>query len=132
MDNGVSGLLTILTILVLSTEIILFEPHVPNIAYKEVESIGYIFSIGAVGAILGAILYQNKLKDEPSKDLLFWIQLFFDLEGMLDLILVLRMNLKFWMSDYLFIVIGEAIYQMIGRLKWMPFFIGCNALSFGY
>ncbi|KAH1120259.1 hypothetical protein J1N35_003419 [Gossypium stocksii] len=172
--KGVSGLLTISAALVLSTGIVLFEPVISNIAYKDVvffspsllnlmchtvnyfsliqvsqklfdagkamwttlkcpqvwwpclymnlsfvmclnineglvstlkfspssqESIGYIFSIGAVGAILGAILYQNKLKDEPFRDLLLWIQLFFDLKGMLDLILVLRMNLKFWISN---------------------------------
>ncbi|KAK8597415.1 hypothetical protein V6N13_094827 [Hibiscus sabdariffa] len=87
------------------------------------ETIGYIFSIGAVGAILGAILYQNKLKDEPFRDLLFWIQLFYGLTGMLDLMLVLRINLKFGVPDYLFVVIGEAATQMIWRLKWMPLLV---------
>ncbi|XP_022750345.1 probable folate-biopterin transporter 2 [Durio zibethinus] len=87
------------------------------------ETIGYIFSIGAVGAVLGAILYQNMLKDHPFRDLLFWIQLFFGLAGMLDLMLVLRINLKFGIPDYLFVVIGEAVTQMIGRLKWMPLLV---------
>ncbi|KAK8505433.1 hypothetical protein V6N13_045871 [Hibiscus sabdariffa] len=87
------------------------------------ESIGYIFSIGAVGAILGAILYQNKLKDEPFRDLLFWIQLFYGLEGMLDLMLVLRINMKFGIPDYLFVMIGEAATQLIWRLKWMPLLV---------
>lgn len=87
------------------------------------ETIGYIFSIGAVGAILGAILYQNMLKDHPFRDLLFWIQLFYGLAGMLDLMLVLRVNLKFGIPDYLFVVIGEAVSQMIARLKWMPLLV---------
>ncbi|KAF5456837.1 hypothetical protein F2P56_026273 [Juglans regia] len=87
------------------------------------ESVGYMFSIGSVGSLLGAILYQNFLKDYPFRDLLFWTQLLFGLSGMLDLILVLRLNLKFGMSDYFFIVIDESVYQMIGRLKWMPLLV---------
>ena len=63
------------------------------------------------------------LKDHPFRDLLFWIQLFFGLAGMLDLMLVLRVNLKFGIPDYLFVVIGEAVSQIIGRLKWMPLLV---------
>ncbi|KAB1204786.1 putative folate-biopterin transporter 2 [Morella rubra] len=87
------------------------------------EKVGYIFSIGSVGSLLGAILYQNYLKDYPFRDLLFWTQLLFGISGMLDLILVLRLNLRFGMSDYFFIVIDESVYQMIGRLKWMPLLV---------
>ena len=87
------------------------------------ETVGFIFSIGSVGSLLGAILYQNVLKDYPFRDLLFWTQLLFGLSGMLDLILVFRLNLKYGISDYFFIVIDESVYQMIGRLKWMPLLV---------
>lgn len=87
------------------------------------ESVGFIFSIGSVGALLGAILYQNVLKDHPFQNLLFWTQLLFGLSGMLDLMLVLRLNLKFGIPDYFFIVIDESVSQMTGRLKWMPLLV---------
>jgi hypothetical protein len=87
------------------------------------EKVGYIFSIGSAGSLLGAILYQNVLKDHPFRDLCFWTQLLFGLSGMLDLILVFRLNLKFGISDYFFIVIDESVHQMIGRLKWMPLLV---------
>ncbi|KAE8056239.1 hypothetical protein FH972_013028 [Carpinus fangiana] len=87
------------------------------------EKVGYILSIGSAGSLLGAILYQNVLKDHPFRDLCFWTQLLFGLSGMLDLILVFRLNLKFGISDYFFIVIDESVYQMIGRLKWMPLLV---------
>lgn len=87
------------------------------------KTIGYIFSIGSVGSLLGAIFYQYTLKDHPFRDLLFWTQLFYGLSGMLDLILVLRINLKSGIPDYVFIVIAEAVSQMIGRLKWMPLLV---------
>jgi hypothetical protein len=87
------------------------------------EKVGYIFSIGSAGSLLGAILYQNVLKDHPFRNLCFWTQLLFGLSGMLDLILVFRLNLKFGISDYFFIVIDESVYQMIGRLKWMPLLV---------
>lgn len=87
------------------------------------ENVGFIFSIGSVGSLLGAILYQYSLKDHPFRDLLFWTQLLFGLSGMLDLILVLRLNLKFSLPDYFFVVIGESVSQMIARLKWMPLLV---------
>lgn len=87
------------------------------------ETVGFIFSIGSIGSLLGALLYQNVLKDHPFRNLLFWIQLLFGLSGMLDLMLVLRLNLKFGIPDYFFIVIDESVSQMIGRLKWMPLLV---------
>lgn len=87
------------------------------------ENVGFIFSVGSVGSLLGALLYQNVLKDHLFRDLLFWTQLFYGLSGMLDLMLVLRMNLRFGMPDYFFVVIDECVTQMIGRLKWMPLLV---------
>lgn len=84
---------------------------------------GFIFSIGSVGSLLGAVLYQYGLKDHPFRDLLFWTQLLYGLSGMLDLMLVLRLNLKFGLPDYFFVVIDESVSQMIGRLKWMPLLV---------
>lgn len=87
------------------------------------ETVGYLFSIGSVGSLLGALLYQHSLKDHPFRDLLLWTQLSFGLSGMLDLVLVLRLNLKFGLPDYFFAVIDEWVSQMVGRLKWMPLLV---------
>ncbi|KAM7255683.1 hypothetical protein ACFE04_008581 [Oxalis oulophora] len=87
------------------------------------EAVGYIFSIGSVGALLGAILYQNVLKDCPFRDLLFWTQLLYALSGMLDFMLVLRLNLDLGIPDYFFVVIDASVSQMINRLKWMPLLV---------
>ncbi|KAF5196205.1 Folate-biopterin transporter 1 protein [Thalictrum thalictroides] len=87
------------------------------------ENIGFMLSIGSVGSLLGVLLYQNVLKDHPFRGLLFWAQLLYGVAGMLDLILVLRLNLKFGIPDYVFAVIDESVSQMIGRLKWMPLLV---------
>lgn len=87
------------------------------------ETVGFIFSVGSVGSLLGALLYQNVLKDHPFRDLLFWTQLLYGLSGMLDLALVLRLNLKVGIPDYFFIVIDESVSQLINRLKWMPLLV---------
>lgn len=87
------------------------------------EAVGYISSIGAIGSLLGALLYQYGLKDYPFRQMLFWTQLLYGLSGMLDLILVMRLNLKVGLPDYLFIVIDESVSQLIGRLKWMPLLV---------
>ncbi|GLU01232.1 hypothetical protein SLE2022_185450 [Rubroshorea leprosula] len=87
------------------------------------ETVGYISSVGSLGALLGALLYQNVLKNHPFRDLLFWTQLLYGLSGMMDLILVLRLNLKFAIPDYFFVVIDEGVSGMINRLKWMPLLV---------
>lgn len=87
------------------------------------ENVGFIFSIGSVGSLLGALLYQYVLKDHQFRDLLFWTQLIFSLSGMLDFLLVLRLNLKFGIPDFFFIVIDESVHQLVNRLKWMPLLV---------
>lgn len=87
------------------------------------EIVGSIYSIGALGSLFGVLLYQNTLKNHPFRDLLFWTQLLHGASGMLDLVLVLRVNLKLHIPDFLFIVIDEGISHMIGRIKWMPLLV---------
>ncbi|XP_039142294.1 LOW QUALITY PROTEIN: probable folate-biopterin transporter 2 [Dioscorea cayenensis subsp. rotundata] len=87
------------------------------------ETVGFIFSVGSVGSLIGVLIYQNILKDYPFRTLLFWAQLLSSFSGMLDLILVSRLNLKLGIPDYFFIVIDESISQMISRIKWMPILV---------
>ncbi|MCD7454024.1 hypothetical protein HAX54_023291 [Datura stramonium] len=87
------------------------------------EYIGYISAVASIGSLLGAILYQYGLKDHSFRDLLFWTQLMFGLSGMLDLVLVLRLNLKLGIPDYFFMVMDASVSQMVGRLKWMPLLV---------
>ncbi|KAH9760272.1 putative folate-biopterin transporter 2 [Citrus sinensis] len=87
------------------------------------ETVGFVLSVGPVGSILAAILYQNSLKDYPFQDVLFWAQLLSGLSGMLDLLLVLRLNLKFGIPDFVALVIDEGISRMVGQLKWMPLLV---------
>ncbi|KAF2599869.1 hypothetical protein F2Q68_00012310 [Brassica cretica] len=148
---GVFGLLTLPFALVSVVGIVFSESHVPGFSYKQVNqrftdagramwrtmkcsdvwrpclymyiSLALSLNIHEVGSILGATLYQLVLKDHPFRGLCLWTQLLFALSGMLDLILVLRLNLKFGLPDYLFIVVDEVVSQMIGRLKWMPLLV---------
>uniref|UniRef100_A0A1D1Z7L6 General alpha-glucoside permease n=2 Tax=Anthurium amnicola TaxID=1678845 RepID=A0A1D1Z7L6_9ARAE len=87
------------------------------------ETVGFMFSIGSVGSLLGVLLYQNVLKDYSFRALLFWSQLLYGFSGMLDLALVLRLNLKVGIPDYFFFVIDDSVTQMIGRIKWMPLLV---------
>ncbi|KAH9624979.1 hypothetical protein KSS87_005261 [Heliosperma pusillum] len=87
------------------------------------EFVGYILSVGSAGALMGSLLFQYALKDHPFRDLCFWSQLSLGLSGMLDLILVLRLNLRIGVPDHFFAVIDEFALQFIGRLKWLPFLV---------
>ncbi|KAM3308043.1 putative folate-biopterin transporter 3 isoform X1 [Capsicum chacoense] len=87
------------------------------------EMVGSISSVGAVGSLLGVLLYQNAFKNHPFRGLLFWTQLLYGASGLLDLILLSRVNLKFGIPDYVVVVGDAAFTQMIGRLKWMPLLV---------
>ncbi|KAG2723279.1 hypothetical protein I3760_02G163200 [Carya illinoinensis] len=87
------------------------------------EVVGSISAIGAVGSLFGVLIYQNLLRNKPFRGILFWLQLLYGASGLLDLVLVLRINLKIGVPDYFFAVIDAAISLMIGRIKWMPLLV---------
>ncbi|KAL2462229.1 putative folate-biopterin transporter 3 [Abeliophyllum distichum] len=87
------------------------------------EMVGSISAVGAIGSLLGVLLYQNAFRNYPFRHVLFWAQLLYGLSGMLDLILVLRINLRFGVPDYVVVVIDAAVSHMISRLKWMPLLV---------
>ncbi|XP_050218033.1 probable folate-biopterin transporter 2 isoform X2 [Mercurialis annua] len=87
------------------------------------EMVGFIFAVGSVGSLLAAIIYQNVLKDYPFRDLLFWSQLLLGLSGMLELIVVMRLNLKMGIPDYVLIVIDECVFRLVINLKWLPLLV---------
>lgn len=87
------------------------------------EIVGTISSVGAVGYFLGVLLYQNAFRNHPFRFVLFWSQLLYGASGLLDLILVLRVNLQFGIPDYVAAVCDAAISHMIGRLRWMPLLV---------
>ncbi|PWA85502.1 major facilitator superfamily protein [Artemisia annua] len=87
------------------------------------EVIGSIFSVDAVRSLLGVLLYQNVFRNHPFHSVLFWTQLLYGASSLLDLVLVLRLNLKFGLPDYIFVVMDELVSKMIGRLKWMPLLV---------
>ncbi|KAL4584633.1 hypothetical protein LXL04_009239 [Taraxacum kok-saghyz] len=87
------------------------------------EVIGSIFSVGAIGSLLGVLLYQNVFRNHAFRGVLFWTQLLFGASSLLDLVLVLRLNLIIGVPDYIFVVMDEAVSKMIARLKWMPLLV---------
>lgn len=75
------------------------------------------------GSLLGLLLYQKVLKDYPYRGVLFWAQLLHGIIGMLDLILVLRLNLKLGVPDKYFVVLDEIVSKCTGRIKRMPLLV---------
>lgn len=87
------------------------------------EFVGVIYAIGAMASIVGVLIYHKILKDYPFRNLLFFAQLLYGLSGMLDLIFVLRWNLKLGIPDYLFVVMEECFSRIISRIRWMPMIV---------
>lgn len=84
---------------------------------------GSISAVGAVGSLLGVLLYQNIFRSHPFRHVLFWAQLLYGASGLLDLILVFRINVTLGIPDYVVVIADAAVSHMIGRLKWMPLLV---------
>ncbi|KAA8542014.1 hypothetical protein F0562_023166 [Nyssa sinensis] len=140
--KGVFGVLCVPAGLVILVGMMLREPLVRSSAYRRVNEkfvdagkcerrpiflAGgcwvHIILLAHVGSLFGVLLYQNVFRNHPFRQVLFWSQLLYGASGMLDLILVLRINLRLGVPDYLFAVIDDAVSHMIGRLKWMPLLV---------
>lgn len=78
------------------------------------EFVGVIYAMGSVGTLVGVAIYHKHLRHWTFRSLLLWAQLLLALSGMLDLMLVTRLNLKLLIPDYVFAVVDEAASQV----KW--------------
>lgn len=87
------------------------------------EIVGTISSVGAVGYLLGVLLYQNAFRNHPFCFVISWCQLLYGASGLLNLILVSWVNLQFGILDYVVAICDSAISHMIGRLRWMPLLV---------
>ncbi|KAG6548056.1 hypothetical protein Mapa_010490 [Marchantia paleacea] len=87
------------------------------------EFVGAIYATGSVGTLLAVYVYHKRLKKVSFRKLLFWIQFLVALFGMLDFILVTRLNRQVGIPDHYFVIGDEGLTQAINRLKWMPLLI---------
>ncbi|KAK9698158.1 hypothetical protein RND81_08G085900 [Saponaria officinalis] len=92
------------------------------------EFVGMIYAIGAVGSMIGVMIYHKYLKEIPFRKLLFSIQLLYATSGVLDLMFILRWNLKLGIPDAFFIIMEETVLHIISRIRWMPMLVLCARL----
>ncbi|PKU78761.1 probable folate-biopterin transporter 6 [Dendrobium catenatum] len=85
--------------------------------------VGIIYAIGAIASIIGVLIYHKLLKNHPFRSLIFYSQLLYSASGMLDLIFILRWNLKLGIPDYIFVILEECVSRVISRIRWMPMIV---------
>lgn len=76
-----------------------------------------------MASMVGVLIYHKLLKDYQFRSLLFYAQLLYVVSGMLDLIFVLRWNLKLGIPDYFFVILEECSVRISGRIRWMPMMV---------
>ncbi|KAK1289543.1 putative folate-biopterin transporter 6 [Acorus calamus] len=87
------------------------------------EFVGMIYAIGALASIAGVLIYHKLLKDYPFRTLLFSAQLVYGLSGMLDLVFVLRWNLRLGLPDSFFVVFEQCTSHIVSKIRWMPMMV---------
>ncbi|KAG1363719.1 putative folate-biopterin transporter 2 [Cocos nucifera] len=135
-SKGVLGLLSIPAALVFSVGMVLKELHVPNFPYRQIfqkllqanRTMWATLKCSQVWRPCVFMFTSLALNLNIQEGLFYWELLasFIPSDrftGILDLILVLRLNLRFGMPDRLFAVLDESVSQMIGRIRWMPLLV---------
>eukprot|EP00924_Labyrinthula_sp_SR-Ha-C_P002830 snap_masked-scaffold_13-processed-gene-8.40-mRNA-1 protein AED:0.11 eAED:0.12 QI:0/0/0/1/1/1/2/0/599 len=79
--------------------------------------------VGYVCFLLGTVVYNKYFSSWPYRRIYTFTQICLFLAGMLDLVLVTRVNLALGIPDYVFVIGDEVIGDVIGRLNTMPLFI---------
>lgn len=74
---------------------------------------GVIYAMGSVGTLLGVAIYHRYLRHWTFRRLLLWAQLLLALSGMLDFVLVTRINRKLLIPDTVFAVVDEGVSSVI-------------------
>ncbi|KAF6144775.1 hypothetical protein GIB67_016849 [Kingdonia uniflora] len=87
------------------------------------EFVGMIYAIGALASIAGVLIYHKILRNYQFRNLLFFVQLLYATSGMLDVIFILRWNLKLGIPDYFFVIMEECIARIVSRIRWMPMIV---------
>eukprot|EP00986_Skeletonema_menzelii_P010569 scaffold5181_cov148-Skeletonema_menzelii.AAC.9 len=95
-------------------------PHGPHFDYTY-----YITITGIVGSVVnfvGVILYQNFLSGWRFRSALIFTIVIGALAPMIDLIIVMRWNVKIGIPDKVFFLLGNAIFEnLVGILQSIPF-----------
>lgn len=73
------------------------------------EFVGVIYAMGSVGTLLGVGIYHKYLRHWTFRTLLMWAQVLLALSGMLDLVMVTRVNRKLLIPDTVFAVVDEGV-----------------------
>ncbi|KAG1326530.1 putative folate-biopterin transporter 6 [Cocos nucifera] len=121
--QGALGLMSIPPVSLILLGFVIFELRTNHRSEKQEEFVGMIYATGAMASMVGVLIYHKLLKDYQFKSLLFYAQLLFAVSGMLDLIFVLRWNLKLGLPDYFFVILEECSVRITGRIRWMPMMV---------
>ncbi|XP_020267433.1 probable folate-biopterin transporter 6 [Asparagus officinalis] len=87
------------------------------------EFVGVIYAIGALASIIGVLIYHKLLKNYPFRSLLFYVQLLYAISGSLDLIFILRWNLKLKIPDYTFVILEECCSRIVSKIRLLPMIV---------
>lgn len=77
------------------------------------EFVGVIYAMGSVGTLLGIAIYHKYLRHWTFRRLLLWAQILLALSGMLDFVLVTRINRKLLIPDTVFAVVDEGVSSVL-------------------
>lgn len=87
------------------------------------EFVGMIYAIGAMGSMVGVVIYHKTLKEYPLRRVLFLAQVLYAVSGMIDLAFVLRWNLALGIPDFLFVIGEECVHRIVARIRWIPMIV---------
>ncbi|XP_008226937.1 PREDICTED: probable folate-biopterin transporter 4 [Prunus mume] len=89
----------------------------------EASFLGTARVVGWLGLMLGTFVYNQYLKTMKLRRILMLSHVGLSFLGLLDMVLVSRVNLTYGISDRIMVLCGSALSDAINQFKFMPFLI---------
>ena len=88
---------------------------------------GRLKLIYGVASVLGILLYNKVLKNVGFKKIVFYTTILYIFFNLLTIVLVLRLNRRYGISDFYFCMTADALTTALGEINTMPLLVlACN------
>lgn len=101
-----------------STESLGFQP----------EFLGRVRLASSIAALLGVFIYRWKLKNIPTKSVIFWSTIASSLIGLTPVLLVTHFNRVLGIPDQIFSLADNVILTVLGQIAFMPTLVLASSL----
>lgn len=99
-----------------------FTDHVSGPGFSE-EFMGLVSAVGYLAMLIGVAGYNHWCRSQTFRNMFLWPQIASSFIGLLDIIIVTRVNLRMHIPDRAFVLSDKAFTDAISKIQLMPILV---------